>query len=296
MAYMPKINNLYKPETARLIFMFKEVFCLEKIDGTNCMVKYVPEENCLKYLSGCIKHETFKALFNEEILLNKFKELFPLTKEEVQIFGEGYSGKVQGMSETYGKELSFIAFEVKIGDTWLSVPKAEEIVLKLGLEFVPYTKTSTDLASLDFERDKPSEISVRRGIVGPKLREGIVIRPLEEFTLNNGARVIAKHKGAAFAETRKPRNVETDPEKMRVLEEANEVADEWMTEGRIHNALSHFPEEKHDVKYMGEFLEYLVNDVHVEGEGEIVFSKDVDKALSRKAAQLLKDYFFKVKE
>ena len=79
------------------------------------------------------------------------------------VFGEGYGGKEQGMRDTYGPDLKFIAFDVKIGNRWLSVTDAEDVVKKLGLEFVFYKKVSTyfteengvrKYVELDAERDR----------------------------------------------------------------------------------------------------------------------------------------------
>ncbi len=51
-------------------------------------------------------------MWDTEDLKKKFLET---GLEEVTIYGEGFGGKMQGMSDTYGKELRFVAFDVKIG-------------------------------------------------------------------------------------------------------------------------------------------------------------------------------------
>lgn len=211
---------------------------------------------------------------------------------------------MQGMSATYGKQLKFIAFDVQIGETWLNVPDAEKIVVGLGLEFVHYTKVglikgevpttgdtvviSTDLTGVDRERDAFSVQAKRNGILEDKLREGVVLRPLVEMTLNNGNRVIVKHKGAAFSETRTPKVVELDAEKIKVLEDAKAIADEWMTQNRIGNAVSHFTPEELSMSNFSNLLKYVVDDVLREGEGLIMVTPEVRKAISKKAAELWK--------
>ncbi len=132
--------------------------------------------------------------------------------------GEAYGGKQQGMSETYGKELKFIVFDVKIGETWLDVINAEDVTKKKGLEFVDYVQIKTDLELIDAERDKPSTQAKRNGVVEDKLREGVVLRPLTECTKSNGKRIIVKHKRDEFKETKTKREV--DPEKLRILKES----------------------------------------------------------------------------
>ena len=144
------IENLYRPE-ARKILLFKEVWALEKIHGTSARVRW--KDGQITFSSGGEKHERFVAFFNEEELQAKFTEL---GHDGVIIYGEAYGGKCQGMSETYGKELRFIAFEVQIGDTWLNVENAAEVVQKLGLEFVHYVKIPTTIEAIDEQRDAPS--------------------------------------------------------------------------------------------------------------------------------------------
>jgi len=87
--------------------------------------------------------------------------------------------------------------------------------LKLGLEFVYYVKTTTDLVELDKQRDSDSVQAVRNGMGTGKLREGIVIRPLVELTKNNGERIICKYKCDTFSETKTTRKI-IDPKKFGV--------------------------------------------------------------------------------
>lgn len=208
MAYL-HIKNLYKEQD---ILMFKECYALEKIHGTSAHIKIINEiieeigreaikEPKVTFFSGGEKHERFIMLFNEEKLKEKFKEL---KLNNITIYGEAYGGKLLKMKKTYGDMLKFVAFEVKIGDKWLSVPQAEYFVKEFGLEFVAYEKIPTTLEAIDAERIKPSVQAKRNGIEEPKLREGIVLRSLQELTKNNGGRIIAK------------REI-TDPEKLKKI-------------------------------------------------------------------------------
>ena len=120
-------------------------------------------------------------------------------------------------------QLRFVAFEVQVGDAWLSVPNAHDVAAKLGLEFVHYVKVSTDLAALDAERDAPSEQARRNGIEGDQPREGVVLRPLTEHFDHRGDRIICKHKRDEERETRTPRQV-VDPDKQAVLSKASDIA------------------------------------------------------------------------
>lgn len=213
----------------------------------------------------------------------KFKEI---GQNEVIIFGEAYGGKCQGMSETYGKELKFVAFDVKVGESWLDVPKAEQIVRSLGLEFVDYVKINTDLVSLDLQRDKNSVQAIRNGMGEGKLREGVVLRPIIELTRNNGERVISKHKRDEFRETKTPRPI-VDPEKLKVLQDAELVAQEWITGERLNHITSKIPDC--GIENMGEIIKLMTEDIKREGEKEIIWSKDVEKSIGKATALLFKN-------
>jgi len=246
--------------------------------------------NPLWFFSGGEKHDKFVALFDAPSLRENFArlELSALT-----VYGEAYGGKCQGMSDTYGKQLKFIAFEVRVGDLWLSVPQAEDVVKQLGLEFVHYKKVSTDLAVLDAERDAPSEQAFRNGCANRddlstyKKREGIVLRPPVECRLNNGSRVIAKHKRDDFKEVRTPRPV--DPGRLQVLADAEAIADEWCTPMRMIHVLDHLKarlQRDLTIKDTGDVCREMVEDVVKESAGEILDSLEARKAISRRAVKL----------
>lgn len=273
------ITNLYRPE-AQDILLYKEVYALEKLHGTSTHIGW--KDNQIRFFSGGIKHENFIKLFNEADLITKFKSI---GLPEVIVYGEGYGGKEQGMRATYGDNLKFIAFDVKVGDKWLTVPEAEDFVVnKLGLEFVYYEKVSTKLSDLDAQRDAPSVQAKRNGILEPKMREGIVIRPLIELNDSRGNRVIVKHKRDEFKETKTPRVV--NPEDLKVLVGANKIAEEWVTPMRLEHILGKM--ESYDITKMPEIIKAMLEDVYREGAGEFIDSKDVRKSIGSMTVKLFK--------
>lgn len=209
-----------------------------------------------------------------------------LGHSEVTVYGEAYGGKCQGMRETYGEHLRFIAFDVQVGCTWLSVPDMVQVIEGLGLEVVPWRETSTDLTDLDSERDRPSEVAVLRGVTTSRPREGVVLRPPFEVMTNNGERVMAKHKGAAFEERATPPKV-VDPSKLVVLAEAGAVAAEWVTPMRLTHVLDKIPGA--DISKTPQVISAMVEDVYREAAGEIVESKEVRTAIGRRTAELFND-------
>jgi len=277
MGYM-HIDNLYKNMD---ILMFRECYAMEKIHGTSAHIKFYNDN--ITFFSGGERHELFVSIFNHDELKEKFLEL---GHQDIIVYGEAYGGKCQGMKETYGNKLKFIVFEVKIGDTWLNVPNAHDVATKLGLEFVHYEKVPTEVHVLNILRDAPSVQAVRNGIMKPMPREGIVLRPLEEVTKNNGQRIICKHKSEKFMETKTPRKV--NPDKMIILREANEIAEEWVTPMRLNHVLDKI--ENKNIENTGNIIKAMVEDIERESSGEVIMSKEAKTAISKKTAMMFKEW------
>lgn len=269
------IDNLYKNQD---ILLFKECYAMEKIHGTSAHLSW--NKGKLGFFSGGSSYPTFLQLFDKEkltdILLKENQEA------KITIYGEAYAGKQQGMRATYGNEPKFIAFDVLIGDRcWLNVPIADEFCTNLGIDFVAYEKVSTDIQVLDAQRDLNSRQAVRNGILTPKPQEGIVMRPLIEMRKNNGARVIAKHK--ILRETLTPRKVQ-DPARLVVLTNAREIAEEWVTPERFKHVMDKIANPC--IESISDIIQAMVEDVKREGEGEIVWSKEVTRAIGKKTVKL----------
>lgn len=275
------IDNLYKNQD---ILLFKECYALEKIHGTSAHVSYDPEKGDeIKFFSGGEKYDRFVSLFDPELLREKFRELLP---DKTVFFGEAYGGKCQGMSKTYGTELKFVVFDVKIGDCWLSVPQADQLATSCGFEFVWYIQTTTDLKSLDAARDAFSEQAKRNGIEGDHIMEGVVLRPLIEVKTNNGNRVIAKHKRAEFRERKSIPQV--DPAKKELMLKAHDIAEEWVTPMRLTHVLDKMGNPD-DISETGKVIKAMLDDVLREADGMIADNTHVRKAINAKTAKLYKN-------
>ena len=283
MSYM-HIDNLYK---AQEILEFKHCYALEKIHGTSAHISW---KGKLEFSSGGETHERFVSLFDQEGLTTKFVDRFGAVEQAV-VFGEAYGGRCQGMSKTYGQDLKFVVFEVKVNDTWLAVPQAAEIATYLGLEFVDYALITTEMAAIDAERDRPSTQAIRNGIVEPRIREGIVLRPPFEVRLSRGDRVIAKYKREEFAERARPR-VDVDPGKRAQLEGAEALAAEWVTAMRLEHVIDALVSERAnkdvDLSDTPLVIRAMIEDILREARGEFEDRKPVRKAMGARAVKLFK--------
>lgn len=279
MAYL-SIENLYRSK-AQEILLFKELYALEKVHGTSANISW--KEGKVSYFPGGESLSKFKSLFNEERLVKHFTEL---GHEEVVVYGEAYGGSCQKMSYMYGPELRFIVFDVFINNIWLDVPNMDEVATRLEQEVVPWRKIVCDLAAIDNERDRPSEVAVRRGFTEEHIREGVVLRPLAEMFNRYGERMIVKHKHEKFGERKTPQKVE-DPTKLKVLTEATAIAEEWVTEMRLEHVLQKLPQGI-GLESMQRVLQAMVEDVLKESIGEIVDSKEARNAINKKTVELFK--------
>ena len=219
------------------------------------------------------------------------KELTPKLTPGWTYRGE-YLSKPKHNSLVYSRipEKHVILFDINTGhEQYLPYDDVVVVAIHLGLEVVPWRKVSTDLEALDAERDLPSEVAVRRGITLPREREGVVLRPLVEMTLNNSERVIVKHKGDKFRETAKPRPV-VDADKLAVLTQAQEIADEWVTGERLRHVLSKIELDGKvaDMVVTSVVIAAMVEDIYREGRGEIVESKEARTAIGTSTAKLFK--------
>ena len=270
------IDNLYKNQT---ILMFKECYALEKIHGTSAHIRW--KDDVLTFFSGGAKYVNFIALFDHDDLIRRFQEI---GVSDICIYGEAYGGKIQGMKDTYGDKLRFIVFDVKIGGMWLDVPKMDQITDTMGLKVVPWRMIDATIEEINSVRDQGSTVGYELGNEGKK-REGVVLRPLIECTLNNGKRIIAKHKRDDFRETKAPREI--SPEQLGVLTEAGEIADEWVTEMRLTHVLNSLGGDV-QIEQIPDVIRAMFADVEREAEGEIVMSKAARRAISKRTASMFK--------
>lgn len=283
MGYM-KIGNLYKD---KLVLLFNELYAMEKVHGTSANIAWDNEDKRLMFFNGGASRELFVSLFDQTALTKYFENI----GRSMVIYGEAYGGSVQKMSDTYGKTVQFIAFDVFMytdvcgGDgCWLDVPNAEQVVMDAGLVFMPYKLIPATMEDIDRERDRDSIVAVDNGCGEGKMREGIVLRPVIELTTNAGRRVMAKHKRDDFRETKTPRVV-TD-EELQVLTDAKKIAEEWVTEHRLDHVLDKLGNPS--IEQMRDVLTAMCEDIRVEAEGEIVWGKTTHKAITCATATMFK--------
>jgi hypothetical protein len=285
------ILNLY---ASKEILLFKQCYETEKVHGTSAHFTYKVEEDRLTFFHGGANREQFLKLFNQEELLEKFRQnkIEHNSNENITIYGEAIGGKMQGMSHTYGKDLFFIGFEVCIGNSnWLDVSRAHHFCEKMGIEFVPYSVINTTEDEINAAMMKDSEVAIRKGMGTGHMREGVVLRPLREmyFANNNTALPLrVKHKRPEFSE-RKHTPKFSDPAELKLIEDADKAAEEFTVFHRLEHVLQKLPEVQ-DISQINKVIKAMIEDVLSEGGNEIQDSKLLRKAIGKRTVKLFKEW------
>lgn len=161
----------------------------EKVDGTNIRIEL--KNGVVTYGGRTDNAQT------PTFLLAKLQELFPAEKmigafpdcAEVVLYGEGYGAKIQkGGGDYIPDDCSFILFDVRVGQWWLSRESVTEIAEKLGVARVPTIGQGTLYEAV--EMCEAGFSSLMRNTPP----EGLVIRPCVDLFARNGSRIITKLK------------------------------------------------------------------------------------------------------
>ena len=206
-----KINTIFKRDMASKGKMIMDKFALpeieylknnkwiftEKVDGTNIRVMWNGKEvvfggktdNAQMPVFLLYKlQELFEGTIKRKLFIDKFGE-----EGDVCLYGEGYGAKIQKGGGNYIKDgVSFVLFDVKIGEMWLKREDVKDIADYFGLKVVPIIGEGTIDEMLEM---------TKKGFNsqwGDFIAEGIVARPEVELKNRRGDRIITKIKHLDF--------------------------------------------------------------------------------------------------
>lgn len=187
------IEGVYRNEAVEFLKDNEWEFT-EKIDGTNIRVYWdghkvsfagrTDKADIPKHLLEKLK-EMFDGEENAQIFEQKFSD------SEVILFGEGYGPKIQN-GGLYRDDVSFILFDVKIGNFYLRRKDVEDIARAFNIDVVPIIMNGTIQDAVDFVKTKP------KSTIGKANMEGLVGRPKVEIYDRMGRRMIVKVKVKDF--------------------------------------------------------------------------------------------------
>jgi hypothetical protein len=166
----------------------------EKIDGTNIRVFW--DGHSIHFGGRTDKAEIpvplldyLKSTFDNNETEQIFEEKFGETP--VILFGEGYGPKIQN-GGTYRDTVSFILFDVLIGNNYQPRSLVEDMATALDIDIVPVIFEGTLQEGVDFVKRSPNST------FGTANMEGLVGRPKVELRDRCGKRIIVKIKVEDF--------------------------------------------------------------------------------------------------
>lgn len=166
----------------------------EKVDGTNIRVHW--DGHKVEFGGRTDKAQipgTLLNKLNEMFVTTEAEELFEQTwgDKDVILFGEGYGPKIQNGGD-YRSDVSFILFDVLVGDNYQEREWVEKTAQMFNIDVVPIVLTGTIQDGIDYVMKHP------QSTMGTAMMEGIVGRPMIELRDRRGERVIVKIKFEDF--------------------------------------------------------------------------------------------------
>ena len=164
----------------------------EKIDGTNIRVMWDGQR--VRY-GGKTDRAQIPASLVEWLMASLSEEQWGMSyaEEPMCLYGEGYGAKIQKGGGNYIPDgVSFVLFDVRVGDVWLERESVEDIAGVLGLDVVPVLDIGPLRAGVNMVRDGFASA------FGTTQAEGLVMRPALELLDRRGRRIITKVKHKDF--------------------------------------------------------------------------------------------------
>ena len=189
------IFGTYRDETVKYL-RFNDWQFTEKIDGTNISVEW--DGHAVSFHGRTERAQIPKHLLEyleKTFLTTEAEELCEQTygDKNVILYGEGYGAKIQN-GGNYRSDVSFILFDVLIGDNWQEREWVEKTAKMFGIDVVPVVFVGSLEEGIDYVMEHhPSTI-------GTAMMEGIVGRPMVEMRDRLGKRIIVKIKWEDFKE------------------------------------------------------------------------------------------------
>lgn len=191
----------------------------EKVDGTNIRVQYEwdwPAGDASVRFGGRTDRAVISKPLMDYLTTTFGQDMTPSPRWDgafegssgsVTLFGEGYGSKIQN-GGLYRTDQSFVLFDVKIANFWLTRDNVNDIAKKLGIDSVPVIGYGTlhqaiDIVDSGYTFNNQGAV-VRYGSGGLYSKwgefeaEGIVARPVVPLFNRKGDRIITKIKAVDF--------------------------------------------------------------------------------------------------
>lgn len=234
--------------------------------------------------------------------------------ETITIYGENFGGyykhpdvakipgsrKIQGRVQ-YTPDVEFIAFDIIVRangiNRYLDFKEFKEVCEHSGIVHTPVLFIGSLEEALAYHNDFETKVPAIYNLppIENNIAEGVVIKPVHEYSFYKGDRVILKNKNDIFSEVK----VKIKKEPIELTDEIKNVLDSvsnYITENRLHNIISHFPEvyKKDFGKVLKAFNEDILKDFFKDNEIDLEKKdyKVMNKFINSESANLLKKKFF----
>lgn len=170
----------------------------EKIDGMNIRVIWLRGEGFI--FEGKTNEAELKPILIEKLASlfdhqhDKIVGMFGTSAAPICIYGEGIGNKING-SGRYGLDYNFIAFDIKVGETWLRRADVVDICDKLNLHYVP------EITCDELEQMVNYCKYGFKSTYGDFEAEGLIATPMIPLRTRMGERIITKLKCCDFIKT-----------------------------------------------------------------------------------------------
>ena len=231
------------------IMAVREVIATEKLHGSSFRVRFpagMTSIDDIRYGSREMEHTEDKFPLRNAVAWFQSRPILLATMWETiksygfpdaTVFAEAYGPgiKSKGVRYSNGQDVLVRAFDVMVGENFVTYDLIVELTSKMCLPIVPEVwRGSPSVEAFDALLEKPSAEAAYNGVVDEKnLAEGVVIRSNPLLRNVFGEWLIVKHKAKKFAEVS---NVPT----VRLPREATPAdvfAASHVTDGRVANAV-----------------------------------------------------------
>lgn len=278
--YPDTVTLARRPE----ILSVKQVVATEKLHGTSFRVFFPAGMTSLDDIRYGGRNEEFAVgggdgfyggrpvrwFKDRPDLLERIVDFFRARGwSDVILYGEACGSGIQkGVRYVLGDEVVFRAFDVRVGDNFVTYDLFVEFCDAVDLPRVcEVWRGEPSLAAFDALLEKPSHEAARNGVTDVRgVAEGVVIRSNPLLRNVFGEWLIVKHKSQAFAESARPERTTVDRGPVETFVRTHVVR------GRITNALGRLRDAgvavADDMQDMKHLVPVLVQDLHKECEDE----------------------------
>lgn len=288
-------NPIYLHNSPYPVLTFKGTV---KLHGTNAgIIKYKDDSITFQSRERELTLQSDNAQFMLNMSDKKLSFLFDDIKFEnyIAVYGEWCGGSIQKGVALNQLPKMFVIFGIKVDDEWINIIKYDNSQNIYHIEQFPTYNVEIDfnnpeniqneLIDLTMKVEETCPVCKQLGVIG--IGEGIVFTAIEYPDLK------FKSKGEKHSISKvKVLNSVNEEE----LSNINEFVDYAVTDNRLNQGLQFLKENNFEIhqKNTGEFLRWIMNDIHKE-ENDVLVKNQIDfKKAGSKISTKAREFYFNI--